>query len=817
MSVKIYDKEQEKWVIFPGTIGAPGKDAYLIAQENGYTGTKSQYNKTLVDIPKVVDFINHADNAPTKNSNNLVLSGGTWQAIENIKNKVNDLEQDITEGGTNTTEIINQIKITEIPNQIQASIVDNLESSATDKSLSANQGRILKEMISNLVSLHLQIVEQLPENGENNVIYLVNINGEEPNIYDEYVYIDNKWEKIGNTDIDLSNYYTKTEVDQKLSNSGAGDVIAESPFTGTDKIIVSNGVGKTVKDSGISISDISGTKNAIQYDITQNLSNSQQEQALSNIGLDTIILTADDVGLSEFTQIPNDMVISEELFNKICNASHILIKDYHRYSMGASEDTIYSIDIIFDKLFCLDSDISTLPQAEETLPSISDQSQISRTAQFCAHINEPTYDSGLLHKYITVNGCNGEYTLSSGDLKLTSHESFVDYNRPQSLQNYQKMVACNNIGAATQEWVKEQGYLTSIPTGTIPMASDTVLGGIKLGHIQNQGIDFPEFSIFGDGTLYIDMLDSNWAATTERLGFIKVGYSAPINVSRNYPVELTDDKKAYVHVPWTNSSYSIATESTAGLVKPISVIEKPALNAITTTSDRYYSVQMSSDGSMFVNVPWVESTNSVPSSYVLPVASRDTLGGIKLGYDNSDTELAVKLSTDNKAYCELTFQAVETALGYIPADETSIPTQLPNPNSLTITANRLVNSYNGSSEVNINFDNIFSKKLHVLTNTEDAGKPGVYFQTDSAEPIVINIRVTKDDPTAIVVVPSSVPVTFEGSKIWRLLDSDSLLTDTGDDCYKCFTIQWIAPADDNNPGLTSDLILVNVAKYKYHA
>lgn len=54
MSVKIYDKKQKKWIIFPGTIGAPGKDAYLIAQENGYTGTKEEYAKVLTDIPKLL-------------------------------------------------------------------------------------------------------------------------------------------------------------------------------------------------------------------------------------------------------------------------------------------------------------------------------------------------------------------------------------------------------------------------------------------------------------------------------------------------------------------------------------------------------------------------------------------------------------------------------------------------------------------------------------------------------------------------------------------------------------------------------------------
>lgn len=115
MSVKIYDKKQKKWIIFPGTIGAPGKDAYLIAQENGYTGTKEEYAKVLTDIPKIINSI---EEEPTEGSKNLITSGGVWQAIDNVHTTIN--------------------------NQIKSSIVDNLESLAADKSLSANQGRILK-------------------------------------------------------------------------------------------------------------------------------------------------------------------------------------------------------------------------------------------------------------------------------------------------------------------------------------------------------------------------------------------------------------------------------------------------------------------------------------------------------------------------------------------------------------------------------------------------------------------------------------------------------------------------------------------------
>lgn len=80
-------------------------------------------------------------------------------------------------------------------------------------------------------------------------------------------------------------------------------------------------------------------------------------------------------------------------------------------------------------------------------------------------------------------------------------------------------------------------------------------------------------------------------------------YRRPVSALWNYIKGKTDN--AYV------AKGTIATESVAGLVKPVSVITKPTINSTTTTSGRYYSVQMSSDGSMFVNVPW----QAVPADY----------------------------------------------------------------------------------------------------------------------------------------------------------------------------------------------------------
>ena len=59
----------------------------------------------------------------------------------------------------------------------------------------------------------------LPTTGESNVLYLVpKSTSQTSNYYDEYVYANNNWEKIGDTEIDLSNYVTTTALNTALLN-----------------------------------------------------------------------------------------------------------------------------------------------------------------------------------------------------------------------------------------------------------------------------------------------------------------------------------------------------------------------------------------------------------------------------------------------------------------------------------------------------------------------------------------------------------------------------------------------------------------------
>lgn len=680
MSVKIYDKKQKKWIIFPGTIGAPGKDAYLIAQENGYTGTKEEYAKVLTDIPKIINSI---EEEPTEGSKNLITSGGVWQAIDNVHTTIN--------------------------NQIKSSIVDNLESLAADKSLSANQGRILKEMIANLANLQIEIVDQLPSIGETNIIYLVKKSGSAPDIHDEYVFVDGKWEKIGNTEIDLSNYYTRAEVDakipvipnietsisgagnvitlievdannkhkvnatkgisvytqqevdDKLTGFGAGDVIAAEAFTTADRVITSNGPGKTVKDSGILISNLALKSYVDEKEIAWDKVTGKPE---------TYVPAAHTHPLSQITDA----------------------------RALAYKDKIDESDLNFDipEGIVVDSSLST------------------------------TSVNPVQNKVVT-EALNNRYTKSE-----TYSQSEID----------------EKIGSAGGGDVMASGNLVS----------DYIIIGAGTKSIKNSG-----------QTL------SNLALKSE-----------------------IPSLSGYATQSWvTGQGYS--TENTWRPVKVGSTTLNDSSTTLTIANGTGIGLSFS-NGTLTI-------TNSAPgSSYTLPVAKNNVLGGIKTGYTESGgAEMAIYVLEDGTAYTLLKDTTVKTALGFTPANVNEIPIALPNPYALNVIAGSSTTSYTGSSASTINLDNIFSKQLPILTNADDAGKPGIYF-TNSTTQVNVVARVTKEQPDAIVVVPSATPVVFDEPTVFLMDGIDSL----SGGAYKCYCITWIAAAQS---GLREDLILVNGAIY----
>ena len=76
----------------------------------------------------------------------------------------------------------------------------------------------IAEAVSGIEGFDAQVVEELPQTGKKGILYLVaNSSEEDKNAYDEYLWLTDKYEKLGTRSIDLSQYALKSEVPIKVS------------------------------------------------------------------------------------------------------------------------------------------------------------------------------------------------------------------------------------------------------------------------------------------------------------------------------------------------------------------------------------------------------------------------------------------------------------------------------------------------------------------------------------------------------------------------------------------------------------------------
>lgn len=140
-------------------------------------------------------------------------------------------------------------------------------------------------------------------------------------------------------------------------------------------------------------------------------------------------------------------------------------------------------------------------------------------------------------------------------------------------------------------------------------------------------------------------------ASSSALGGIKIGYS---DNGRNYAVELDSSGKAYVNVPWTdtNTTYNVATASANGLM---SSSDKSKLNGIQAGADAVSFSRSLSSGTKIgtiningVNTDIYAPTAGEPVEY--GVATSATLGLVRIGYPESGKNYPVELNSSNQMY-----------------------------------------------------------------------------------------------------------------------------------------------------------------------
>jgi hypothetical protein len=140
-------------------------------------------------------------------------------------------------------------------------------------------------------------------------------------------------------------------------------------------------------------------------------------------------------------------------------------------------------------------------------------------------------------------------------------------------------------------------------------------------------------------------------ASSSALGGIKIGYS---DNGRNYAVELDSSGKAYVNVPWTdtNTIYNVATTSANGLM---SSSDKSKLDGIQAGADAVSFSRSLSSGTKIgtiningTNTDIYAPTAGEPVEY--GVATSTTLGLVRIGYPESGKNYPVELNSSNQMY-----------------------------------------------------------------------------------------------------------------------------------------------------------------------
>lgn len=83
----------------------------------------------------------------------------------------------------------------------------------SDFTTTSEVNSLITSAIGNINSFEVSVVASLPTADiDTHTIYFISNSSSGDSIYDEYMYINNNWEKIGSTAVDLSNYLQKTDI-----------------------------------------------------------------------------------------------------------------------------------------------------------------------------------------------------------------------------------------------------------------------------------------------------------------------------------------------------------------------------------------------------------------------------------------------------------------------------------------------------------------------------------------------------------------------------------------------------------------------------
>lgn len=230
---------------------------------------------------------------------------------------------------------------------------------------------------------------------------------------------------------------------------------------------------------------------------------------------------------------------------------------------------------------------------------------------------------------------------------------------PKQIGNSENLNNYNTLSKLGVYYSSGGNSITNKPSGVNNFALQVFKDGVGDTSVSQ--------TLYANNTIYVRRYNgTSWSSWTEigaggitsipqasssALGGIKIGYS---DNGRNYAVELDSSGKAYVNVPWTdtNTTYNVATTSANGLM---SSSDKSKLDGIQAGADAVSFSRSLSSGTKIgtiningVNTDIYAPTAGEPVEY--GVATSTTLGLVRIGYPESGKNYPVELNSSNQMY-----------------------------------------------------------------------------------------------------------------------------------------------------------------------
>lgn len=146
-----------------------------------------------------------------------IASGAQVNVIESVK--VNGTK---VEPSSKAVDISVPTKVSQLTNDSGFQTSTQVNDTITSKGYQTQSQvqSLINSAVGNITSIKYQKVTSLPATGSNGVIYLVAHSHGTQDIYDEYIWLaeTKTYEKIGNTDIDLSAYVKSSELTAITTN-----------------------------------------------------------------------------------------------------------------------------------------------------------------------------------------------------------------------------------------------------------------------------------------------------------------------------------------------------------------------------------------------------------------------------------------------------------------------------------------------------------------------------------------------------------------------------------------------------------------------